>query len=244
MESKQYTYTTPWGSILKSECRPDKNDYNTAISILQEDEYFLSKLPLLQGTCLDIGSFIGNAACAMIDRGATVRIVEILPENIEMIKRNLSINGMTDKAKIYHAAISNKTGDTIEAYYTKPDSVSGKHHQFVGHTIPGGLQANAPSLKIQTISLDDLVNDLDTIPLLKIDCEGGEWSCFEGASLESLQKINYIVGELHCYWNWIDRSMKDFIDLLKGQFVDISNQFGIDSSKKLTLFVLKNKRLP
>jgi hypothetical protein len=76
---------------------------------------------------------------------------------------------------------------------------------------------------VNTISLDDVLNDIENVDILKIDCEGAEWSAFKGASPETLGKINSIVAELHALPT-TKKMYKEFNILIGDQFKDVTNK--------------------
>lgn len=247
MGYKHNTWKTKWGKNLIGVYRDGKTDWNTNQAILAEDEYFFHKLPFQKtGTAIDIGGFVGSAALALASLGVKTVVVEALSDNVKCINDAVRLNSFEDKIKVYHRAIGKTDEGVLTVYLGNVNDPSGNAHEFIGNAFaaPGvGVQAE----HIPTISLDTIFkeNNIDHCPILKIDCEGGEWECFESASLETLKKIDYIVGELHCHVGGVSKTRQDFLDLLQGQFEDISESFalslGIQGAQGLSNFVLKRK---
>lgn len=223
MSIKQAHWKTPFGFELSGHYRDGKNDWNTLQSIWKEDEYMFLKLCPNPKVAIDIGGHIGGWAVLAAKLGAQVDVVEILPENVELINQNADANGLGDLVKVHHKAIGEDSGRTIKAFYMDTSTESGDHHEFVGHTEDYQFSGEGNSIDVQTLSLDDLLADLVSVDVLKIDCEGGEWPAFAGASAETLDKINLIVGEIHPYQG---KSYNEFVELLQGKFEDISAELG------------------
>ena len=85
-------------------------------------------------------------------------------------------------------------------------------------------------IKVDTISIDDVLKNTESVNLLKIDCEGAEWSAFNGVSSDSLSRIDKIVAELHkvastkdVYKEFNDLIGSDFNDVTSTKFADIDN---------------------
>lgn len=225
-----------WISPFKKEIyafyREGKNDWNTLQSILQEDEYALKTLCPNPQYVLDIGGHIGGFALLAASQCAKiVRVVEILPENVKLIRESCNRNSF-GAVQVYHRAIAEKSGQKIKAYYMDVNTHTGEHHEFVGSTEQdtGGV-----SIEVDTISLDELCADLPRVDILKVDCEGAEWPMLAGTSNETLNKINLIVGEIH---PWQDKTIEDMKALLPNH-EDISASLG---SKGLPIDLIAFKR--
>ena len=206
--------TTKWGSKLQMHYREGRSDWNTVLAILQQDEYLFHKLPFVRGVGIDLGAHIGTATIAMASLGMQVISVEILPENIEMIQKNLDINGL--KSRIYHRAVGGNDTDILHLEYTNPSTETGFVHEFIGQA-----KVDALGPGIQTISLDTIFaeNQINRCNILKTDCEGGEWPAFEKVSSDTLRKIDWIVGEIH------GRTRDEFVKLLGGIFEDVTSTY-------------------
>lgn len=240
---KTKVWTTKWGVPIEAYFRVGKNDWNTHQSILGEDEYYFAKMEGRIG--IDIGAFIGSASLAMASRGMDVYTVEALPENVEMINKNLKLNSYQNKVTVLHRAISSDSNSMVKLYYGNPNTSGGNVHEFIGH-VGHNPSAKGRHVEVQTLSLDALFseNNLDHCDILKIDCEGGEWPCFEAVSEKTLDKIHYITGELHTGSpNPNRKGLASFLSLFKGKFDNITSQFGFKPQPDSALqgFIFKNK---
>jgi len=224
---KQDIFNLEDGSQIPICYRSDSNDWNTAASILRDDEYQLFQLVKQveqRGTCVDIGAHLGAASVLMSHLGFPVVAIDIVSENIDLIALNAELNNI--EIITNWKAIAGTSDQVVNAFYQHDKSHFCREHKFVGTTIPGEIFNAGPSFDIKTISIEDLFIqfNIEYCPILKIDCEGAEWDAFENISSEVLDKIHFIVGELHLEARENSTS-EDFLDLFKGKFKDVSSRY-------------------
>ena len=227
---QKYTFVTPWGKTVQANGRADRSDYNTLNSCLKEDEYHLKDLGQEGDVFIDIGAHIGGATLAAVARGMRTVSVEVLPENVDMISGNLLLSGLSTDGRMEHAAIHHTSGETMYAIYGDQQTVSGFHHEFIGFTatVPPGNVNPTRVRPVKTIALPELFAkyNIDRCRILKIDCEGAEWQCFKQVPVEILDRIDYIIGEVHPDTTApTTRAPTDFLKLLQGRFVDVSTNY-------------------
>src|SRR3990167_2089354 len=123
-------WTTPGGHPATVWYRLDTNDWNTATSCLTADEYRTRTLDF-EGSFLDIGGYIGTVSLAiLLDHTNThAIIVEPLPENLELIERNLAANGLTDRATVIAGLVG--TGE-VTITYAYQETENDRHHPVRG----------------------------------------------------------------------------------------------------------------
>ena len=232
--------TTPWGAPVKMYYRVGKNDWNTIQAALCQDEYVLTKIPFNKGVGIDIGGHIGTVTVAMASQGMKVYTVEALPENVEMIEENLKLNGLT--GKVYHRAIGANDTDIISIYYGDPSNETGVVHEFVGCATGTGGQGGA-KVDVKTICLDTLFaeNKITHCDVLKIDCEGGEWPAFKNVSKKTLQKIDWILAEIHATGQPDEHCAADFVALCHGLFENVTSTYIPSATEGLFHLVLRKK---
>ncbi len=136
---------------------------------------------------IDIGAHIGAFAIECAIRGATVLAFEPDPENFAILKKNIEANDFENIISAYDTAVSNFTG-IAELY---KDSKNNGSHSLLKGCIDNGISG---SVKVKTISLDDILKDYLKIKLIKLDCEGAEYGILESSDLDKVEKI---VCELH-----------------------------------------------
>lgn len=237
MQYNENKFTTPWGAEITVFTREGTNDWNTLYSCITEDEYNIADLDATVNNvvAIDIGAHAGGCSLALLSRGFKVVAVEPLPENAELIMKNVKANGWGKNFTLHNKAINETSGKEVVLRYGNEATESGSHHRFIGNTIDSsewqeGLWDQGREIKVETISIDDVLKDIKNVNLLKIDCEGAEWSAFTGASEESLNKISRIVAELHAlpttksmYQEFHDLIGQTFKNTTDSQFKDIKN---------------------
>lgn len=137
---------------------------------------------------IDIGANIGDSPVYFVLRGAErVIAIEPFPYTYELLKSNISINGVSEKVTTLNVAIGGKTGMM---------NVS----PILTNTV-GTLATNAhDGVPIKILTVDDFLEDLNlnlNNIVLKIDCEGCEYEVLPTISKSNLNKINEIFIEYH-----------------------------------------------
>jgi FkbM family methyltransferase len=146
------------------------------------------KMPA-NATIVDIGANIGAfsvyAACSGDNN--QVYSYEPMPENYELLVRNIKINNMEKRIRAFNLGISSQKE---RAMLYLNDSLS--------HSICCWKEGK-PSVEISCISLEDIFtsNSLKSIDILKIDCEGAEYAILFGASSACFKRIKEIRMEYH-----------------------------------------------
>lgn len=182
---------TPNGNRFKLECRLGTNDQDVAHSVSKLDEYGLRGLEL-EGWALDIGAYIGAVAIPLaIDHpGLGVVAVEPVPENVALLQRNITLNGVTDSVLVCPLAAAAPGDDLVMVRYG-----GNGRHRFVGNV---GMEAPDASDEFDApgVDLGGLLAfyQISEVSLMKIDCEGCEWAFLSDAAVG---KVERIVGEYH-----------------------------------------------
>lgn len=130
---------------------------------------------------LDVGGFEGESAVYFYYQGAKkVVIYEPVVEHIDLIKRNLALNGV--EAELHQAGVGEKDG-TVTVEYSKTDPGFG-----ISHTGPNNL----------TIAVADISKAIarSGADIGKFDCEGAE-QYLTGVPKEILREIGYYIVETH-----------------------------------------------
>jgi FkbM family methyltransferase len=212
-------------------CREGTNDWNTMYSMVKEDEYQLDKYDIEDSDIVvDIGSYTGGLSLALHARDLHpwVYCFDPIPENVKLAYDNAKVNDIHRKVQTDQLIVAGKSGRVNKVYYGGGNK-KGDHHRFVGnvHGMPKG-----DSIKVPTISLDDIfrINQIRRCKLLKIDCEGGEYDIFNGASDATLSVIEWITGEYHKGWKGIQKRLVD-----TGLFTEVEGS----GDQRLSLFTLK-----
>lgn len=203
-----------------------------------EDCYKLAIIPGVVAhakTVVDIGAHIGVFATKLhsLNPNAKISCVEVCPENQEALNANVS-----KFAKVYQGACTydKRTLMLLNAVRDNCEStggsivvpVDGERMKQEGYVY---WEDERP---IRKITLEEIMQDMgsETIDILKLDCEGAEFSIL--GETPSLDKIKFIVGEYHDKARWDVLLRERFRDWDYGQMYTSSNGLG--------LFHLRNRK--
>lgn len=186
------TYRTPKGNAAKMLWREGTSDHNTLFSCMTEDEYGLKDLTL-EGTALDVGSHLGGVAISLAVDNPDLRViaVEALSENVELLRRNVFANAVSDRVEVVHAIAGTpgKAGRTGTVKWNFDGGESGYHHRYIANA------SNIPHESADTEKADILALDgLGQIAFAKIDCEGCEYDFLRSTAVKNIREIR---GEFH-----------------------------------------------
>ena len=184
---------TPHGHTARFSVRPDTTDAMTVNACCTEDEYGLGGQPW-SGVALDVGAHIGGVTVMLGLDQPDLRVVavEALPENVEVLTRNVAANGLAERVTVVGGAATNASESVAIAYGTEADPFE-RMHRFIG----GALWQDTPAARTVAcppISLSAIVAEYGPLALLKIDCEGCEWSFLDDPAVG---EVAVIVGEYH-----------------------------------------------
>lgn len=157
------------------------------------DRFFADKYDNI----VDAGANIGVFSKYMLHERKSKKLVliECDPVNILDLKRNFWSD---DRVTIIGKAISHSktpitfyrcTSNSIISTILSPDEIA-----FNNSGVRGGVQSI-----VETVTIEDLVNQLGTIDLLKIDIEGAEYSLFENIDEKLFAHINNLFIECHYF---------------------------------------------
>lgn len=188
-------FLTPGGHNVRYAYRKETNDWNTVSSTCETDEYHVRGRHF-EGIAWDIGGYLGSVGINLLLDNPDLRVVmvEPVPDNLELIRSNADLNGVTDRLTLLDGAV----GDVAEVHYRYVGDFSLEHHAFVGNsTLEGEKGSPVPHTvaKVTSFSITDLLAYGDPT-WVKIDCEGGEWS-FLKTKKALRTKLPEIMGEAH-----------------------------------------------
>lgn len=198
MDTATGVWETPGGHRALMSYRPGTNDWNVISSIMAPHDEYAIPGGALSGWAADIGSHVGGVAIAVALDNPEVRVlaVEPVPQNVELLKRNVEQNGLTDRIVVIPGAIGLRGNVTV--WYGYRGSESLEHHAWIGNSslaYDHGGEISHDSTEYPATSLADLVAMADGfLAWCKIDCEGGEWDALRS---QGVQRIGYITGEFH-----------------------------------------------
>jgi FkbM family methyltransferase len=141
------------------------------------------------GTVVDVGAHIGIFAIRAARVAERVHSFEPVEENRRLLEANLRSTGTTN-VTVHPYALGDTDGEAV---------IHHAGHQ-AGHSLytelsgPGSREERVPLRRLGTL-LDELA--LGRVDLLKLDCEGAEYSILLGADDPVLQRIDRIRLEFH-----------------------------------------------
>ncbi|MFQ5731658.1 MAG: FkbM family methyltransferase [Planctomycetaceae bacterium] len=177
--------------------------------IVEEDSYRVDELPMTRPVVVDVGAHIGCFTRRFHAHNPTAHIiaVECCPENIPALRKNAgSIATVVEGALTYEPDVA-----ILNAVYPGCVSTGGStvlpraelerrvESQQLGERPEDGESRRywADFRDVRTLSVEELLEDhrIDRIDVLKLDCEGSEFSILENTT--SRDHIGVIVGEYH-----------------------------------------------
>jgi FkbM family methyltransferase len=189
---------------------------NRLTALCPDDEVFtLSRELILDRIYERKGFSFGEGMGTVVDAGAHVGIFSLMASqwarrviSIEASKRNyglLQLNADRNAVKNIeprHRALWSHSGEMLSLEAMSNSGCGRVNDQF---------RSNGAGNTVESLSLDDLIDEVGPIDLLKIDIEGAEYKTF-GACTQ-LSSISAIVGEMHLE----DESERHLLDTLVRQ---------------------------
>ena len=156
---------------------------------------------------IDIGANIGITTVAIakrIRRGGKVYSFEPVPEYSNILKENVSSNGL-ENVKVYELAVTDQVGRA--PFYQKE--------------LSSGIvfEEGAKKFEVSTTSIDRFLSEekIERIDLINMDCEGSELLVLKGAK-ETLQKnkVKIFCEIHHDFLKQLGQSVEDLVQYLQG----------------------------
>lgn len=167
--------------------RPKTTDYHEVINVIGGKNYnfkLYENLLKEKSTVVNIGAHIGTFELYLKSRKKNLRIYSFEPEssNFELLNENLKLNNIKD---VY--TINKAVSDSQGTKYLVVDDI-GKNE---------GYLSNDKGLPVKTTTLDLFIKEtnLHEAALLKMDCEGSEYSILETSN--SIKIFKAVIMEYH-----------------------------------------------
>jgi FkbM family methyltransferase len=171
---------------------------------------------------IDVGCFIGESALYFAKQGAKrVTAFEPVPQLFKLAQKNVECNNYHEKVDIRNYAVSDESGIktlNFNPYWPSMSSMV-KENKFT------------QICPVKTQSLNSIINELEEVALLKIDCEGLEYKLIEHIYKANLfVNIDQVCIEVH-------GSPQAIVDILK------LAKFNVEFSIYGPNFLLKAKKI-
>lgn len=206
-----------------------QQDRSVVDEVVLEDSYQVKDIPSFGSgeVVIDVGSHIGCFAKVWHDKNPEARIlcVEACQENIPLLERNVG-----EFATIIHAACIYDPRDIMLLNSIQPGgrATGGSMVRPAGfHIGPEYEEMYWPDNRpLPKVSIEDLMVAIKTdhIDVLKLDCEGDEFSIFDNSM--SLDRCRLILGEYHDANRWKKVVDEKFCDW-KYDHIFTSGELGI-----------------
>jgi FkbM family methyltransferase len=138
---------------------------------------------------IEIGANIGvfTIYAASQEKNVVIYAYEPIKDNYDLLSRNITLNSLNNQVKSFNLGIASTAGK--KTFYLI---------NSVKHTITSSHE-KASSITLDCITLQDIFtnNKIDTVDLLKMNCEGAEYEIFYNTPQTYLKKINEIRMEFH-----------------------------------------------
>lgn len=168
-------------------------------------EFFMSDAYLVEllktylpknAVVVDIGANIGMFPIRLLLEQPDIRFYsyEPLPNNYSILHENVSGTPFTqNRISIFNKAVVGKKQDNLKIYFNKNQNFTDSS------SLISGFENNYDSLPIACTTLEELYAEekLPYISLLKLDCEGSEFSILYDTPVGLINKIPFIVVETH-----------------------------------------------
>ncbi|MCZ7606471.1 MAG: FkbM family methyltransferase [Planctomycetota bacterium] len=171
-------------------------DWVVLDEVLLNDEYRIAELPDDLGVVIDCGANIGVFSALVSRKARRVILIEPMPQNVEVARRNLEQAGAQSRAEVLQAALGAESNGTLTLWVTEKgpgcNSINRSQAAAFGEPV---------ELKVPTISIADLFerHGIEQCDLFKCDIEGGEYPAFESAPVEVLRRIRRLRMEYHLF---------------------------------------------
>lgn len=194
---EHHTYATRMGEVLEAipsrrwrgEVRAGSPDELIVGEIYEQDVYRARPHILPGSLVVDVGANVGVFSIWAAQQGANVIAVEPVAANLDQFTRNASVHGLGPRISVLPRAAGGRDGWARTMPREVAPANSGEAWTEPCKRTDEGA--------VRVLSLNSLLADLDDVAVLKLDIEGAEYETIEGASLESLRRVNFITIEFH-----------------------------------------------
>lgn len=150
---------------------------------------------------VDIGANVGMATLWFSRKAAQASILAVEPAHAthRLLTVNIARNDLGERVTAVRAAVSDTGGTGRLA--------------SAGASVDRRLVDSEAGEEVATATLSALLDDhrLDSVDILKMDCEGQEFAIFSSAEPEDLRRVRCIVGEYHKVASHTSSDLKEML---------------------------------
>lgn len=197
------------------------------------DEYFSWIKRELSGkklnSWIDLGGHIGIFSIMMSSFAENGYVFEPMPENFDLIQKNINLNNLSKRIKEFPLAVSDNVGKAT--LHISADNTGGNRLHI-------GDPSSTESVEVEVTTLEKIFadNHIDSLDFLKVDVEGSEQKILF-SSKEILQlKVKYIICEAG---GSLSGDGEDVLNFLK----EIGFEVEFQGNAGLMVIYAKNKKL-
>lgn len=161
----------------------DETDREVVREVFSEDVYRAGPYLGPGSMVVDLGAHMGTFSIWCQQRGAQVIAVEPYIPNAKKMEENLRDFGITQGVSLLRCAVRGH------------DAYSVIHEE--GSSGDTWMSDEGEGATVRSMTLNQLLDPLDHVDVLKADIEGAEYEVFAAASTETIKKCRYIVMEFH-----------------------------------------------
>lgn len=146
---------------------------------------------------IDVGANAGFFDVQLLSKinRATIYAYEPMPANVKTLQRTLEQNPrLGHSVRLFPMAVTGQPLDQLDLF-----AEAEENSQVVASRFAGFNENNTRQLTVSCITLTAIIetNDLRSIDLLKLDCEGSEYDIIYHTAPELLRRIGRMVIEVH-----------------------------------------------
>lgn len=146
---------------------------------------------------IDIGAnagFFDVQLLSKIER-ATIYAYEPMPANVATLRRTLQQNPRLNRSvRLFEMAVTGLPLDHLDLF-----AEAEENSQVVASRFAGFNENNSHKVTVPCVTLTDIIqtNDLRSVDLLKMDCEGSEYDIIYHTAPDLIRRIGRMVIEVH-----------------------------------------------
>ena len=172
--------------------------------IVTNNDYLLNNFNNIESKIfVDIGANLGIASIILAKQNPNSVIYSFEPckKTYNILINNIKLNNLNN-VKAYNLAVTKPGIEKLKLY--KHFLHSGANTTYGNNNIDSHTSFKSGYEEVECISFDDIIknNNIDSIELLKIDCEGAEYDILYSSEYFKNNYIKNMVGEFHkLNWN-------------------------------------------